>query len=303
QAAKGVILDPDIPRLLSMQTHTERLPADGRLRISEQIILPTSVGERGLAWMTSKGLGRFGLPELEIRDAPPNLDRTIWPVLNGVAYRLLSEAAQARASDEKAGELQVGPEIRVTLEDIARAEGEPPARPPDGVRGWTDIRLEYHPSRQQDSFLRLVPPRGFRGGQGEWLHGLLGDLFGTEDTLTHIPAGDEAMEIAHRRALDELPHVRQRFGAGLPVGCTLYVKQAFPVQGGSPEYMWLAVNTWGGSRIRAQLANDPQYRLDLRAGQTLELDEADVYDWMISWKDGRLEGGYTTEVLRRRGAG
>jgi uncharacterized protein YegJ (DUF2314 family) len=65
--------------------------------------------------------------------------------------------------------------------------------------------------------------------------------------------------------------------------------------------MWLAVNTWTGSRIQAQLANDPQYRLDLRAGQALELDESQVYDWMISFSDGRMEGGYTVEVLRQRG--
>ena len=45
---------------------------------------------------------------------------------------------------------------------------------------------------------------------------------------------------------------------------------------GGNEYMWLAVNTWTGPRIRAQLASDPQYRMDLRAGQTVVTEKSDI---------------------------
>ena len=37
------------------------------------------------------------------------------------------------------------------------------------------------------------------------------------------------------------------------------------------------------------------------AASLLGSAEDQVYDWMISWSDGRMEGGYTVEVLRRRG--
>jgi len=109
------------------------------------------------------------------------------------------------------------------------------------------------------------------------------------------------MEAAHQRAVRELPGVKRRFQAGLRPGETLLVKYGFPTPGEGHEYMWVAVNTWTADRLKGQLANDPQVRLDLRAGQTVELVEQDVFDWMIHLPDGGTEGGYTTAVVEQEG--
>jgi uncharacterized protein YegJ (DUF2314 family) len=66
--------------------------------------------------------------------------------------------------------------------------------------------------------------------------------------------------------------------------------------------MWLAVNTWTGDRIKAQLMNNPQIRMDLRAGQVVEIRETEVYDWALRRQDGQMEGGYTNRVVMREGA-
>ena len=109
------------------------------------------------------------------------------------------------------------------------------------------------------------------------------------------------MEAAHQRAVRELPGAKRRFQAGLRPGETLLVKHGFPTRDGGHEYMWVAVNTWTGDRLEGQLANDPQVRMDLRAGQTVQLAEQDVFDWMIHLPNGGTEGGYTTAVVEQEG--
>ena len=69
----------------------------------------------------------------------------------------------------------------------------------------------------------------------------------------------------------------------------------------SQEYMWIAINTWTGHHLKGQLANDPQMRLDLRAGQTVEVSESDVFDWMLQLPGGRSQGNFTKAVLEREG--
>jgi uncharacterized protein YegJ (DUF2314 family) len=68
----------------------------------------------------------------------------------------------------------------------------------------------------------------------------------------------------------------------------------------SGEYMWLAVNTWRNGYVRGQLGNDSRAGLPLRAGQTVEFQESEIFDWLLAYVDGREEGGYTAEVLRAR---
>ncbi len=304
EAAGGVLLDPSFPRLLSVEQQQRDLPADARIRATEVLMVPQSVDHRGLAWMTTKGMGLFGLPELEVRDAPPSVTNPLGTLINGTAQHLLDRLfTHFGTQEDPPAELLLGPEIQVTLRDVGAAYGsDEETSPPEGVRGWTHVRLEYRPGKPgHDSFLRLCPPAGFRGNAGVWIHGALADLYGTEDTLRNVATDSEAMEAAHLQAVSELPSVRERFQAGLPPGDMLIVKHGFPTGEEHHEYMWLVVNTWRGDRLQAQLANEPQIRLDLRAGQVVDLREADIYDWAVVHRDGQMEGGYTNRVVETEG--
>ena len=300
RAYDGAVIDPSYPRLLSDEETDREFPENGAIVITHHIQVLYSLDRRGQTWMTTKGMGRFGLPELEMIGVPPNLPDMALPLVNGIASVLLDSA---RAVEGEPGVRPrtwvVGPEIRLDTRQIARAHGEEGGDPEEGVRGWTTVRLEYRPGRRgHDSFLRLVPPRHHTGGQGVWLNAALGDLFGVERTIVQVSDHDEAMARAQERAVATLPQTKARFQKGLGLGEQLYVKHAFPRdEEGQHEFMWVVVNTWKGDRIRGVLANDPAYRIDLRAGQTVDLTDADVIDWLLDRADGTHEGNFTGEVL------
>ena len=335
----SVILDPEFPRLLPLTgDEPDEIPATGDIHIVRHIVLPYSHdGQNGLLWMTTKGMSRFGLPDLEIRDVPPNLAQSLMPVLNGMAQKLMAASAQfATPSDideENEDELpeelflQGFPcpaEVRLSVADIARAYGDAPNETSENENDWGKsslVRLTVSRQRGgEGTFVRLVPPRVENSDKatppGVWLNQVLGDLFESEPHLAAVDHSDEAMQAAHNEAVSQLGQVRARFGAGFHRGEVLHVKYGFPTDepsaeddapdaeidftedDGGHEYMWIAVTSWSeGGRVRGLLANDPQYRRDLQAGQNVEISEEDIYDWMIVYPDGRHEGAFTNAVL------
>ena len=304
QAFEGVILDFEIGRLLDVDSHGERIPAEAVFHVQEHILIPSSVNKRGVAWMTTLGMGRFGLPNLQITEAPPDLVDLLSTVINTVAHELVITVMKLNSdSEETQTGFSIADGMRVSQKSVALALDMEPEEPEAGVRGWTMIGLEYQPKkRNQEAFINLVAPEGFRSDKGVWLHSLLTDLFGTEDTLRHVDHDSGAMQEAHERAVAELPAVKQRFQDGLETGETLFVKYGFDVPGEDfHEFMWLTVNTWQGDHLQAQLANDPDYRRDLQAGQTIELRDEDVYDWLLTGPNDEAEGGYTADVVREEG--
>ncbi len=344
----GVILDPEFPRLLPLSESDETedaIPASGDIHIVRHIVLPYSHdGQNGLLWMTTKGMSRFGLPDLEIRDVPPNLAQSLMPVLNGMAQKLMAASAQfatpTEIDEQNEGELpeelflQGFPcpaEVRLSVADIARAygdapNGDAPVEPNEDANDWGKsslVRLTVSRERGgEGTFVRLMPPRVEGSDKatptGVWLNQLLGDLFESEPHLAAVDHSDAEMQAAHNEAVSQLGQVRARFGAGFHRGEVLHVKYGFPTEEptdenetpdseidfsedkGGHEYMWIAVTSWSeGGRVRGLLANDPQYRRDLQAGQNVEISEEDIYDWMIVLPDGRHEGAFTNAVLER----
>lgn len=303
ESLDGTVVDPAYPRILSDDELARDIPADGRIVIPHHIRVLYSSDARGLVWATTKGMGRFGLPELEMVDVPPNLPRMALPLVNGLASALIDSAREVEEADRRGRKVWlVGPEIRVDRERIAFAHGSDEGETPEGVRGWTMVGLEHRPGRRgSEAFLRVKPPRHHQGGQGVWLNDALGDLFGVERTLVNFASGDEAMARAHDEARASLPEAKHRFLRGLAPGEQFYVKHGFPRdQEGLFEYMWVVVGTWTGDRIRGTLANDPSYRIDLKAGQPVELDDQDVYDWLLVRSDGTHEGNFSGKVISDR---
>lgn len=189
-ASGGVILDPEVPRLLPVDTHAEPLPEDARINVTDHILLLTE-DQRGRVRLSSRGMGKFGLPEVEIRDIPPGLGAALMPVAHGVAQHLLR--ASLLVTHEHGGaqaELPVGPDIRLTLQDIPHSQtGENFPEPEPGAQGFTTLRLEYRTAKKDGPVVGVVPPRGYRGDHGAWLNSVLSDLLGSGDPVADIEAG------------------------------------------------------------------------------------------------------------------
>jgi len=304
----GVVIDVALPRLLNDLPMHEEFPDDFRVVMSKQIVVPFSRDRRGLCWMTTKGMSKFGLPELEIVDVPPNLPDSLVPVINGVAS-ILVEMSMTNFGDEADSEAEAersfsfGPEIRINTAQIAEAFGEQPVPPEEGVRGWSTIRLEYRPGRRgQESFLRLVPPSHFNHKGGVWLNSLLVDLLGVKREILVVADDDEVMAKAHAQALETLPDFKRRFQEGPELGQQYFVKHGFSRDDSEyHEFMWVVVKTWTGNRIQGILANDPRHRIDLRSGQAVTLTDADVFDWLLTLPDGTHEGGFTNIAAAAQG--
>jgi uncharacterized protein YegJ (DUF2314 family) len=59
------------------------------------------------------------------------------------------------------------------------------------------------------------------------------------------------------------------------------------------------VTAWEGRTIKGLLKNEPFDIPDLHAGQVVEVDEEDVFDYIRQRPDGSREGNETAEIIAR----
>lgn len=114
---EGIVVDAMASRLVPAGERS-RPPDDGRILISQHIRIWSSVGESGLMWMTTTGMPKFGLPNLEIvglapleaRIAGHLINATAWGGVNGhrdlpTGGQLTSPAADTRSPHWRTAEI------------------------------------------------------------------------------------------------------------------------------------------------------------------------------------------------------
>jgi len=297
-AFNGAVLDPLLCCLWQSAPENQDMPADGSVAVSEHIRVLNSIGERGLAWFTTVGLTQFGLPNLEVRDAPPNLGGRLASLLCGLAQVLVEAVlVVARWRGAASRVLEISPEIRITSAHTSRALRSRDTGSPE--KGGL-VRLAYtgRGRGKLEPFIELRAPAGFEGNSGTWLNQVLDSISPEDPCIVRQEGTDLELERAHRKALAELSTVKARFQRGLPVGSKLQIKHGFIHEEGI-EYMWIAVTTWKGNRIQGHLISKPVHCPDLRSGDPVEIGEVEVYDWLIGHEGGTWEGAYTDQVLER----
>ena len=249
------LVDTAMPKVLTADAALRTLPGseDARFRLADWMLVFQSAGIGGL-WMTTKGLGRFGLPELQVRNVPPQLGNAWTHVLTGLASSLLGVWLNALRDRAEPAFAQLPAVLEVGEADIARAYDAPvtggPAAP---------VRLTFDPSPQDgaDSFLSVQPPDDYPASAGEFLAGVCTALFGQHGhEIRYLPPSDE-MERAMQAAREALPAVRARFLAGdLPPRAQLMIKHEISVPG-QTEYPWAYVTSWADpARVLGNSAGD-----------------------------------------------
>lgn len=300
---EGIVFDPEALRIVKQEGAAGWFTERGKLAASQHIIVPFSVGQdSGLGWMTTRGMGKFGLPDLELRDVPPNLSK-LNVLMNSVA-QLLIEAALERSREsngEATASVELATPVEVDASTIARANGRAPEAE-SSVSAPIRVGLSFDRGGREPEppMIRLHAPDR-ESDPGLWLNRVAQTLLGGSRDVRMVRTGSERMQEAHDKAMSELPYAKQRFAAGLRAGELLYVKKGFDTRSGSKEYLWLVVTGWAGTQVRAQLANQPSDIPSLTIGQTVSLDQVDVFDWLIQMPGGRSEGGHTARVTLEEG--
>jgi uncharacterized protein YegJ (DUF2314 family) len=124
-------------------------------------------------------------------------------------------------------------------------------------------------------------------------------VFGETDTVVGVSADDAELRAASDRAHAALMKLKPEVVAGLAEREHLTVKAPFDADGGR-EYMWIEVTGWSGPTIRGILLDEPLHVPALKAGASVEVDEASVFDYRRTHADGTSEGGETSQILDRR---
>jgi hypothetical protein len=302
------VLDAFVPRVLGPDKALAALPDGGlNTRLSDWVLALHSKGPLGL-WFTSRGLGRFGLPELQARNVPPHLAQPFTFAFTALASRLLDLWLHALAGAGKAAFAQVPVVIDVAEADVARAYRPSPrgrrqaaSEPGASGGGRVRVRLAFDPAvdDRADSFLTVMAPDDWPSSAGEHLAAVCAELLGAPGRDVRAVRRDEAMERAMRTARDSLAAARARFLSGdLAADALLMVKHKVPSAEGT-EYVWAYVTSWADpSRVLASSASDADLDPGIRVGRPIVIDADAVVDWAI-WIDGPgiVEGGWTNQAV------
>jgi hypothetical protein len=142
QDLKGALFDAVAVRLTSIATYEQPLPGSGVLRAADHLAVGwTSPG--GLVRWHTTGMPKFGLPDLELLEAPAGVD--LRPLLEAVAQQLIDTLLIANHDRaEPVDQLSVGPELTPLL-----------------PTGQAQVRLFYSPGQGQlPPAVEVLLPRG-----------------------------------------------------------------------------------------------------------------------------------------------
>jgi hypothetical protein len=174
EMCEGVVVDTVIPRLV-----TRARAVDESFRLADWMVLPHSL-DQGLLWFTSKGMTRFGLPELQSHGIPEPLANAWGAVMTGMGLVLLRDHERALAENPATALREVTAEQSVSLREIAAAYSDEARFGEDqDLDAGQPFRVELDPSTSDDadSFLSVQPPVDFAGSTQEWAASVVRALF------------------------------------------------------------------------------------------------------------------------------
>lgn len=171
----GVLIDTVIPRVVDSPRGVGE-----NFRLSDWVVLPHSGGDDDL-WFTTKGLARFGIPELQSRGVPESASNAWGAVLTGVAQVLTELIGAALREDATRAFVEVPAELGIRLRDIAAGYSDRSRSADDpGLDVSASVGVAWDPATHEgaDSFLTVHPPEAVEEPVGSWVTGVVRTLFG-----------------------------------------------------------------------------------------------------------------------------
>ncbi|WP_240487273.1 hypothetical protein [Actinomadura flavalba] len=122
-ARSAPVVDVFTPRVLERADLLRSLPGpDGDIALTDWMLIEHSSGPHGFYFVT-RGLARFGLPELQTEHVPPALVTPWSRLLNGLARRLLDLWLDELPGGELPVFADLPDTVSVGLHDVAAAQG------------------------------------------------------------------------------------------------------------------------------------------------------------------------------------
>jgi hypothetical protein len=250
----------------------------------------------GMIAVMTDGMRRFGLPELRMGPASPDLREELTTLLNGVAFRVWSDLiARAQDTPNAAGLLNLPRFLRVPTEmdihrrDLDRANGVP-------NRGGmsTVIGLQFDPPQSEDSgsWLTVCPPACWDTSWEDFIADTCHAMFAFEKPPWHYMPEFGALMDALAEAAQTLPEARSRFlGGDLPPGGRLMVRYD---AAGADELRWARVESWEDAGRAVIRDTGRELAPGVRLGPPVAIETRFIADWGI-WVDGSgvVEGAGT----------
>lgn len=290
------VVDLFTPRVLTVDRAEASLPDEhGDTTLMDWVKIPQSRGDLGY-WFTTRGLRRYGLPELQTLDVPGSLTGPWTNALSGIAQRLVDEWQAALEAEDRPSFVEIPAVFSLSEADVARAYG---LKPRGGGRARVRLRLDPAPDPESEVFLTVLPPDDFPLSAGEFIASVCNALWGAPEPDIRRRAHDPAMQAAIETARAALPRARELLGAhAVDLSARLIVKHRLPIEGGGNEFVWATITDWSSPDVLVGTSmNDAESDPSVRVGRPVRLAADDVVDWAL-WTDddGVIEGGWTIRV-------
>jgi uncharacterized protein YegJ (DUF2314 family) len=238
------------------------------------------------------GMEKFGLPDLVINDFPWSMQRNMGHIINMFAQAIIEGSTLT-----KPGEFDL--DFKKIKNSKVRQSQLTTLKP--NATGVALLSLRKGEREEGDAMNRLIEI-SFDRGSGPDVHArqekILSQAFGWEDSVKSI-THDEELRAASRQARTKLPTLRAAFLKGLAPGELIQVKAPFPTSDGATEWMWVEVIAWNQDKISGLLRDEPSRIPNLHAGQTVEVLESKVFDYIRTFANGTIEGNETAKIIER----
>lgn len=255
----------------------------------------------GAVRIVTRGLRRFGLPEVVVENVEVGLAGDVSVVVNAVAEGMKARGGAAITLPIKT-EMVDG---TATFESVARLEDDPDdplwrmrfdgqiSVPAEEVSGETPAPEEV-PAPEEAPAPEEVP------APAPVAVAVPPTVLADASAQPPSPAMEMSpLETAQRQAMARFETVvYAAWQQGLAANSLVAVSVPFPTRDGGTEYMWVEVKTWDGSQLRGVLANEPYNVEGLHKGDEVALKQEEVFDYIWKKADGTREGNTTAQFLK-----
>ncbi len=309
------VLDPKALQVLTAEDALAALPDTTRTTpasISDDITIGLGfkswvrvydVDYLGVIGVMTDGMRRFGLPELRMGPASPDLRDELTALLSGMAFRVWSDLlARAQDTPNASGLLHLPRFLRTPAEmDIHRRDLDRAACVPNRGGMFCLIGLRFDPAQREDSggWLTVCPPACWDTSWEDFIAHTCHGMFGFEKPRWQYIPEFGALVDALAKAAQTLPQARSRFLRGdLPPGGRLMVRYD---AADADELRWARAESWDDAGHAVIRDTGRELAPGVRLGPPVTIETKHITDWGI-WVDGSgvVEGGDTEGAVGQR---